>query len=110
MAIYPERDGQTLVIKTDARIDGTNAREFQDDLQAAIEETDRSVILNFEDLTYISSAGIRVILMVAKTLQRREGVIALCSLSEALREIFEISGFDKIIAIHPTLEDALAAS
>ncbi len=109
MAIYPERDGQTLVVKTDARIDGTNAREFQDDLQATIEDTDSTVILNFEDLTYISSAGIRVILMVAKTLQRRESAIALCSLSNALREIFEISGFDKIIAIHPTLEAARSA-
>ena len=110
MAIYPEREGHILVVKTDARIDGTNAREFQDDLQAAIEDTDSTVILNFEDLAYISSAGIRVILTVAKTLQRREGVIALCSLSDALREIFEISGFDKIIDIHPTLADARAAS
>ena len=109
MAISSEREGDTLVCKADGRIDGTNAREFQDDLDAAIEEADRAVILNFEDLMYISSAGIRVVLMTAKTLQRRDARFALCSLSEPVREIFEVSGFDKIIPIHPSQAEAVSA-
>ncbi len=109
MAIQAEREGDTLVAKAEGRIDGTNAREFQDDLDSVIEEGDRTVILNFEDLMYISSAGIRVVLMTAKTLQRREARFALCSLSEPVREIFEVSGFDKIIPIHASQADALSA-
>ncbi len=109
MAIQAERDGDTLVAKAEGRIDGTNAREFQDDLDSVIEEGDRTVILNFEDLLYISSAGIRVVLMAAKTLQRREAKFALCSLSEPVREIFEVSGFDKIIPIHASQADAISA-
>ena len=109
MAIQAEREGDTLVAKAEGRIDGTNAREFQDDLDSVIEERDRAVILNFEDLMYISSAGIRVVLMTAKTLQRREARFALCSLSEPVREIFEVSGFDKIIPIHASQADAISA-
>jgi anti-anti-sigma factor len=109
MAINTEREGDTLVAKAEGRIDGTNAREFQDDLDSVIEEGDRAVILNFQDLMYISSAGIRVVLMTAKTLQRREARFALCSLSEPVREIFEVSGFDKIIPIHASQDEAISA-
>ena len=109
MAIYAEREGDTLVIKADGRIDGANARAFQSDLEAAIEDTDRTVVLDFESLSYISSAGIRVILMTAKMLQRRDGVFALCSLSDPIREIFQISGFDKIISIHASVDEVISA-
>ena len=109
MAIQAEREGDTLVAKAEGRIDGTNARQFQDDLDSVIEEGDRAVILNFQDLMYISSAGIRVVLMTAKTLQRREARFALCSLSEPVREIFEVSGFDKIIPIHASQDEAISA-
>ena len=109
MAIYAEREGDTLVIKVDGRIDGANARAFQSDLEAAIEDTDRTVVLDFESLSYISSAGIRVILMTAKMLQRRDGVFALCALSDPIREIFQISGFDKIIPIHASVDEVISA-
>jgi stage II sporulation protein AA (anti-sigma F factor antagonist) len=109
MAIQAEREGDTLVAKAEGRIDGTNARQFQDDLDSVIEEGDRAVILNFQDLMYISSAGIRVVLMTAKSLQRREARFALCSLSEPVREIFEVSGFDKIIPIHSSQDEAISA-
>ena len=108
MAIYAEREGDTLVIKADGRIDGANARAFQSDLEAAIEDTDRTVVLDFESLSYISSAGIRVILMTAKMLQRRDGVFALCALSDPIREIFQISGFDKIIPIHASVDEVIS--
>ena len=109
MAIYAEREGDTLVIKVDGRIDGANARAFQSDLEAAIEDTDRTVVLDFESLSYISSAGIRVILMTTKMLQRRDGVFALCALSDPIREIFQISGFDKIIPIHASVDEVISA-
>ena len=110
MAIYAEREVEALVIKADGRIDGLNARQFQEDLTAEISEKDNTLILNFESLSYISSAGIRVILTTAKMLQRRRGRLALCSLTDSVREIFEISGFDQIIPVHATKEEAISAS
>ena len=85
---------------TDGRIDGANAREFQTALDAAIDDNECAVVLDMERLSYISSAGLRVILLTAKALQGRNRKFAICALSESIREVFEISGFDKIIPIH----------
>ena len=104
-----ERDGDTLVAMAEDRVDGTNASEFQQALEAAISDADRIVILDCDQLSYISSAGLRVILLTARALQRQNSKFAVCSLSEQIREVFEISGFDKIIPVHATRADALGA-
>ena len=101
--------GGVLVARTEDRLDGVNAREFQDALQGVIDDSDRAVVLDLGRLTYISSAGLRVILLVAKTLQRQDGNLAVCSLSGPVREVFKISGFDKIIQTHDSQAEAIAA-
>ena len=82
---------------------------FSRRVEAAINETDSVVILDCEQLSYISSAGLRVVLLTARALQRQNSKFAVCSLSEQIREVFEISGFDKIIPVHATRADALGA-
>ena len=109
MAINIERDGGTVIAKIDGRLDGANAQEFQGDLTGAIEDSDRAVILDFANLSYISSAGLRVILITAKALRRQDAELAVCSLSDPIREVFEISGFDQIIPVRDTQADAIAA-
>ena len=106
--IKTERQGTVLIASTEDRIDGVNAREFQDALQGAISDDDSAVVLDLERLTYISSAGLRVILLVAKTLQRQDKNLAVCSLSGPVREVFEISGFDKIIQTHASQSEAVS--
>lgn len=109
MAISTERDGGTLIAKTEGRVDGSNAREFQDALEEAIEPTDTAVVLDLENLSYISSAGLRVILLTAKTLRKQDAKLAVCSLSDSIKQVFEISGFDKIIPIHASQAEAVSA-
>lgn len=109
MGINIEREGATVVAKIDGRLDGANAQEFQGDLTDAIEDSDRAVILDFADLSYISSAGLRVILITAKALKRQDAELAVCSLSDPIREVFEISGFDQIIPVRGNQADAIAA-
>jgi len=109
MDLNTERQGDILIAKADGRVDGANAREFQAALDAAINDSERAVILDMEHLSYISSAGLRVILLTAKTLQTQNAKFAVCSLSGSIQEVFEISGFDKIIAIHASQAEALTA-
>lgn len=110
MEINTERVGGALVVMpSENRVDGTNAREFQLGLEAAIQENDRAVIFDAETLTYISSAGLRAILLVVKSINRQGGKFAVCSLSDPIREIFSISGFDNIIPIESNRDDALAS-
>ena len=109
MDIQTERHSGALIARAEGRIDGVNARDFEEALKAAISMDDNTVVMDLEGLSYISSAGLRVILLIAKTLRKRNAELRLCSLSDPVREVFEISGFDKIIDIHDTREAALAA-
>ena len=109
MNVESRREGTSLILKADGRVDGTNASEFQDAMKAEINETDRAVVLDLQDLTYISSAGLRVVLLIAKDLQRQGAKMAACSLSEPVREVFVISGFDKIIPLHASQDAAIGA-
>ena len=109
MEVTSERRDGILCARVSGRVDGTNAMEFEEALRSAIEEGDRAVLLDFESLSYISSAGLRAVLLTARALQKRDTAFVLCSLAEPIREVFEISGFDKIITIHPSRAGALAS-
>lgn len=109
MGIKSERAGGTLIARADGRIDSSNSREFHSELEAVITDSDTSVVLDFEDVAYISSAGMRVILLTAKSLQQSGTEFVLCSMNDSIREVFKISGFDKIIAIHSSQAEALSA-
>ncbi len=104
-----ERQDGVLSAMVTGRIDGSNVMQFEESVKGAIEDGDRAVVLDMENLTYISSAGLRAILMTAKLLQNRNAKFMLCSLSKSIREVFEVSGFDKIINIQPDRTQALAA-
>ena len=101
MEISTENRDGALIARAAGRIDGANARDFEAAVQSAIHDC--------EDLSYISSAGLRAILLIAKTLGKRNVKFALCSLSEPIAEIFQISGFDQIISTHASQSDAIAA-
>jgi anti-sigma B factor antagonist len=57
------------------------------------------MIVDFKDLDYISSAGLRVILKTTKALNREEGKIMLCTMQDYVKEVFEIAGFDSFLPI-----------
>ena len=109
MNVTTERQDGILSARVTGRIDAGNVREFEETIRSAIEDGDRAVILDFEKLVYISSTGLRAVLMTAKNLWKRDATFALCSMPDVVRAVFEVSGFDKIIAIHPTRAEALAA-
>ena len=109
MELKSTREGANLIVDVEGRVDGTNAMDFQSALEGAIQQSDQGVIMDMGQLQYISSAGLRVILLVAKSLQKQNAKLLGCSLSESVREIFAISGFDKIVPVHDSRADALKA-
>ncbi len=109
MEISTERESGTLIARAGGRVDGTNAAEFQDALKGVIDPGDKAVVLDFEDLSYISSAGLRVILLTAKDMRTANVKFAVCSLSPSVKDVFTISGFDQIIDIHDNQQAALTA-
>ena len=102
-----DREDDVLSAKVGGRIDGSNAARFEELIRTAIEESDRAVIMDFEQLMYISSAGLRAVLVTAKNLWKQGTTFALCSLSEQTRDVFKSSGFDRMVRIHGSRREAL---
>lgn len=109
MDLRTMREGANLIVDVEGRVDGTNATDFQAALERAVQPTDRAVIMDMAGLQFIASAGLRAILMAARSLRQQDAKLLGCSLSEKIREVFEISGFDRIVDIYGSREDALRA-
>ena len=109
MEMTTDRREDVLSIRVVGRIDGSNAIAFQEAMRTAVEDRDRGTIMDCAELSYVSSAGLRAVLMTAKTLSNRNVRFALCALSDNVLETFEKSGFDKIIAICGSKAEALVS-
>lgn len=106
LQIQSERDGDTLILVPEGRIDSSNASEFEREMNAHIDSGDVHIVVDFSRLSFISSSGMRVLLIAAKRV-RRGGKLVLCSMRDSIREIFSISGFDAIITVVKSREEAL---
>jgi anti-anti-sigma factor len=107
MKITTEKNAEVLVVHTEGRLDAMTTGEFEKEMSALIQQIKQNVLLDFEKLDYISSAGLRSILIIAKEMKSKESILALCCLNETIKEVFCISGFDSIVSIYPTIEDGI---
>ena len=95
----------------EGRLDFSAAGAFQQQLEAVLAgggPAPVAVIIDCAALDYVSSAGLRSFLLAARAAQRAGILLALAALQPAVREVFELSGFNRLIAVHPDLATALA--
>lgn len=109
MDITEEKQEGVHAFKLKGRLDSNTSQSFEQRLFQSIAEGTKNVIIDFKDLDYISSAGLRVILKATKALKRENGKILLCAMQDYVKEVFEIAGFDAFLPIVPTLDDARRA-
>ena len=95
------------VIALKGRLDSANAGELEKGLGDLFTQPGQKAVVDMEKLDYISSAGLRVVLMLAKRARQTGGRLMLSCLSPSVKEVFEISGFLKIIEVAPTTEVAV---
>lgn len=94
-----ERKSDILIGLTKGRIDSSNAGEFQHLVASGIADGEPALILDLEYLSHISSAGLRVILVIAKKFQNTDRRFAICTLSDSVREVMSVSGLDQVISV-----------
>lgn len=95
------------VVDLEGRLDTNTSTEAEKALVALVEGGASKILLNFEKLEFVSSAGLRIILATAKKLKASGGQLQLCTLNEIVQEIFDISGFSTLLSVHKTVDDAL---
>jgi len=109
MELKEYRQGAALVLAPQGRLDARSASGFEERLLGLITAGERSILLDFAQLDYISSTGLRTLLTASKRLNEADGRFVLCGLTANVRDVFRISGFDTILEIHPDAPTALAA-
>ena len=107
MEIIEKQQDEIYIFQLKGRLDSNTSPEFEKTIFKAIDGGSTNMIVDFENLDYISSAGLRVILKTAKELKRSEGAFVLCSMKDYVREVFEISGFDSFLPIVSNFEVAV---
>jgi stage II sporulation protein AA (anti-sigma F factor antagonist) len=108
MTLAIEKVGPALVVSPHGQINSANAAAVESDLIKQIDSGEHKVVLDLSGLDYISSAGLRVVLLVAKRLKQHTGALALCNIQPHVREVFDISGFLSILTVVESRGDALA--
>jgi len=96
-----------VVIKVAGRIDALNAGDFEEKVRGFVYPHKCNILFDLSNLDYMSSAGIRVFLILlaeANTLEKKIGVVTQV---EIVKEVFEISGLDKLIPQYNSIEEAI---
>ena len=106
MEITETTEGAKAVAILDGRLDTATAALTETRLLAMLEKG--GVIADLSAVRYVSSAGLRVLLKAAKQAKASGASFAVVGLQPPVREVFEISGFDKIIPAFGTLAEATA--
>jgi serine/threonine-protein kinase RsbW len=104
-----EARGATTIVAAEGRLDFRAAAAFQEQLETLLAAgAGRAVLLDCAGLDYVSSAGLRALLVAARAAQRFGSSFALCALRPAVREVLELSGFSRILTVHADRDAALA--
>jgi len=98
MTINKTKDGETLILTLEGRLDTTTAGQLQDVLIPEF-DTNKTIRLDFKGMEYVSSAGLRVVLQAEKTAKAKGGSMILCNVSADILEVFEMTGFSDLLTI-----------
>ncbi len=109
LTIDEETTGEVTVLAPRGRIDTQTAKSLETVVLGAVAAGRRRLVFDLSAVDYISSAGLRVILLGGKRLKELGGTMALCGLSPTIRDVFEISGFLRLFKVTEHRAEAEAA-
>lgn len=97
MNIVRNKDGSKLTLALEGRLDTTTAPQLEEELKASLEGV-TALEMDFRQLEYLSSAGLRV-LLAAQKVMNRQGSMVVRHVNETIHEVFEVTGFTDILTI-----------
>ena len=97
MTISKSAEGSKLTLAVEGRLDTTTAPELENEIKSSVADV-TELVLDFKELQYISSAGLRVLLS-AKKIMNKQGSMVVTHVNEDINEIFEVTGFSDLLTI-----------
>jgi anti-sigma B factor antagonist len=107
MDIFVKDTDGIKMIMVDGELDTNAAPLVEKELNQLMEQGENKILLNCEKMDFISSSGLRVLLATAQNLKERNGELRVCCLNEDVQEVFDISGFSKILMVFADDSEAL---
>ncbi|MDR1657950.1 MAG: STAS domain-containing protein [Deltaproteobacteria bacterium] len=108
MKIERNWQGSFLVLGLTGELDAETAPDFEAAADKLIEEGARFVVLDMSKLAFISSAGLRAVLVLGKGLRAVQGEVRFAALQKTVAEVFDIAGFSRLFGVFPDVGAALA--
>jgi anti-anti-sigma factor len=102
------RAGPVCVVSIRGRIDSSNATDLLDRVNGLLSSGEKTILLDFKEVLYLTSAAFRVLLVATDEAERNAARVALCGLGGQVRELFEMGGLLEAFTIHGSRDDALA--
>lgn len=109
MEISKRQQGEAWIVAIAGNLDSATSPRAQQELEAILAGGGRKLAVDFSSLDYISSAGLRVLLGIAKQLGAKGGALRTFGLNQTVREVFDISGFSMILPVFSSEAEALKA-
>ena len=107
MEITEERRGDILILRISGKLDASTSKKLEDKILALISPTQLKLIIELSQLDYISSAGLRVLILAAKRMDEARGKMILCSLRDTVKQIFDIAGFSSFLTLADSTDEAI---
>ncbi len=108
MEIHTQKEANATVVAITGRLDAVTAPEYEKAVNELIAGGEIAFVIDFGSLDYISSAGLRGLLVTAKQLKGKGGQVRCANVKGTVKEVFDISGFGTIFQMDDTVAAALA--
>ncbi|MFN4119929.1 STAS domain-containing protein [Acidovorax sp.] len=108
MNLEQEHRGDILILRPCGRLDSSSSPELERVVTEQLDAGTQRLVFDLSQLDYISSAGLRVVLLAGKKMRASKGRLVLVGLQTMVREVFDMSGFLSLFAITGTLDEGLA--
>ncbi len=108
MTLEQQARGNITILRPVGRLDSASSPELELAILERLDGGCRRLVFDLADMDYVSSAGLRVILLAGKKLRASQGKLVIAGMRDMVREVFEMSGFLTLFAVAPSVDDAIA--
>lgn len=108
MEVSLEERGEVVIVRVKGRLDAASSPQLQAAIDSVVDGGHFKILLNFQEVDYLSSAGMRLMLAVSKKLSSLEGKVVACSLHDDVMEVIKMAGFNQVIEFYPSESESLA--
>jgi anti-anti-sigma factor len=109
MDIQKEQVGDVHVVTPEGRLDGIYSSAFANQVGELITGSNPKILIDFTNIDFVTSAGIRAVLLLMKKAKASGGAFALCGVNDQVREVLDISGLADMFSVHPGRTEGIAA-